>query len=63
MKDFLGNPIAVDDLIIFSPKNYKYTLAVGKIIKITQQRIRAEYRTHFGKEEYVLRPTQVIKHP
>ena len=43
MKDFLGNTVEVEDTVIFSLPNYRYTLIKGTVTKITNCYFFIEY--------------------
>lgn len=65
MKDFLGQELQIGDEVIFSPKHYKYSLVIGKIVAFTPQKIRVEYKFSYENytHDYLMEPAQLIKKP
>lgn len=63
MRDYLGNEIAVGDYVIFMYPNYRM-LSLGKIIKLTDKRVRLTHKHHQrenDEKEFLTEPDMVVK--
>lgn len=65
MKDYLGKELAVGDTVVFPRPRYR-DLVTGTIIKLTPQKVRAEYKCSYSDtcvDTYTEYPSQFIKIP
>lgn len=52
MKDFLGNELAIGDVVIFPEPKYR-NLRRGKIIAFTPKKVRIEYQVPWTKLKFM----------
>lgn len=65
MKDFHGTQLKIADIVTFCRPQYR-DLTEGKVIKFTPQKVKVEYRVHYGDNifyTYLAEPTMLVRSP
>ncbi|SEJ85001.1 hypothetical protein [Achromobacter sp. NFACC18-2] len=57
--DFLGNPVAVGDMVAYVEPNYR-SMALGKVLALTPQGFWVSRRDYRGEEGKTLRTREYI---
>lgn len=63
MKDFVGLELREGDFVAAMRPKYR-ELVLGRVIKLTPQKVRVEYKLHYGQnrmDTHLYNPTDLVK--